>query len=210
MQWPKESTGLELFPKDASSRSALSLSVCNTCGASLKLDTILGSVIGSCFWCSPPSKDCPSSRLLFQEAIGNSPDPLLQQSTFGKKRPASKAPSLNSEPVSSNETPPPTGTLCEPWQELETSMISRQTFSFVVITNCEASASTVLFQFQCFVQAFCTGGRVALGKREGLSKRLEHYAILKIPGPSGGVVTKAKQMLSSMNFEVNYFNNRNN
>lgn len=210
MQWPKESTGWERSRKNTSIQSVHYPSVCNTCGASLKLDTILGSVTGSCFWCSPPSNDCPSSRLLFREAIGSSPDPLLQQSTYGKKRHASMEPSLNLEPENSNANPQPTGTLSEPWQDLGNSTISQLTFTFVVITNSEASATTLLFQFQSFAQAFCTGAKAALGKREGLSKKLEHYAILKIPEQNGGVVTEAKNMLFSMNFEVLFFNFRNN
>lgn len=141
----------------------------------------------------------PGAETFSGPAMQNGLDLMQRDNTFGKKTPESPVPNLKSENSPCVETQQPIGQPCEDQQQQEIYRLSQTMYTYVVTTNCAALGATMYNQFQWSELAQSTGVEVQLVRAVGPGTKQGTKLMLKIQGPSGGMVTEINQMLSSMN-----------
>jgi len=125
----------------------------------------------------------------------------LAKTTFGSRILESREPSLSLENDRCSETSQPIGSKSgSPLrkEELET---FPQTYVYVVISHCEASARHMSFQLGVNEWLISIGAELVLASREELGEKQEWTLTLKIRALNFGVDTKIRGMLLSMSFE---------
>lgn len=127
--------------------------------------------------------------------------PPQPTSTSGRMTPESMEPSSNLDNASFSASPIPTGTVFDSALFRETLMEYQMTYTFAATINCGGSARIIYDQLLWSGLVQFSGGRLGLASRERPGKMPVWTLILKLPQPSSGMVTEARNMLSSMNFE---------
>lgn len=143
-----------------------------------------------------------SRRYLETHAMPSSVDQSVPNRTYGRMTPLLRALGLNGEPSQLDETVRPTGSQYGPppspeiWHRSPPMYVLRATGPYKQL-------EPIMNQFQQWSEdALCSGGELELVSRVEPGKRPDWTLTAKIHGQSSGVVTKVKQMLCLMNFEV--------
>lgn len=132
----------------------------------------------------------------------SSPDRTQPSPTFGRKKRELQGLSSSSELSRSNAIKRKTGTLSENKPKKVTFKPFRPTYTYVVITSSEESHQIVQGALQSLGRATFIGEEAERESHDEHGTKLDWTLTVKIPEPNGGMVTKAKRMLLSMNFVV--------
>lgn len=204
---PKESTGSVPSEKPTLRPLDLSATESNTSVDSLKKEKE-DSDIGSFYLSWLQSREEPGSPLAYKDT-GNSRDQMLPTNMSGKKTPESKAPNLKWEKEKPKETLKPTGKRSSNWPSEEELTKCQVTYTFAVITSYEELAKTMHYLLLWSAPVLFFGARLRLGSHIEHGRKPVWTLSLKIQRLNGGMDIQIRNMLSLMNFEVNFINSRN-
>lgn len=142
-----------------------------------------------------------SRRFLATEFMQSSPEAPPPTNTYGRMRPES--PTLNSNLAQnpSNETTNETGTESSRPQSPDVWTLSTLPYWFVITALSEESIRTTCSRILSLETLWSIGAQLDLASPGLPGTTLDGMLILRIPGPSFGMGTRVKRLLSLMNLE---------